>query len=728
MIYHILLSFLSYLLGCQIYLRDFHLLKGTVNYQIGKAQYITYLSTVIFAAIVIIYIADSSLWQFLEIIPAYIVIIFFEYLWAKVNSRYLFWSYVARMGIVVFTCYCLYDILVWNALPFVVMGYYTRNCKYSVVHGNDFFIAPHMTRKVFSQQNLNAESLQVVDDSMIPDFSYAGKKNLIKSISKKYNVLDYGIIPNNTKEQSNLLNDLIDMVGKSGGGTIFFPKGKYYFNTESEHMSFIQINHSDVTLEGEVDEHGKPVSVLVNCNNTLSVESNPWLSPFFITTGEKIQASNIFWGLQFKKKKNIVTRSNSMSDPGSDGTILTPEYACKVVKDSFKDDFILYVENAFVLNKYILVGMYNTSPDGNLIKDILGQELLEGWKTAKRAGEEEAPSFQWLVEIDSIIDEHTIRLTRPLLCDISMKYVPEIFNVSMLENITIKNLYFTSLWNGLFLHHGSHRYYSVKQTQEMDYGWNGINMKRVAHGLIENVIIKNFTNPLYIMDSRNITVDNLEIKGYDGHQGIKLYEHACDNLIKNIRFRNHFADMMGGEGNAYGNVFSEIDYLNPIFKPCEYDFHGFSEGPMSPPAFNLFELIRGFRHIKMAGADYNQPGCAQWNFWWNCISEGEEKGDYIFDSVTYNYEIGLRRKIQITIKSLLKIIPSRVKKDFNQRMLYETRRLRKRSDLYKLFQNIWIFGMISQFQIPDNHKVKNVSPNNFCSPISRLCKNRSGAF
>ena len=64
----------------------------------------------------------------------------------------------------------------------------------------------------------------------------------------------------------------------------------------------------------------------------------------------------------------------------------------------------------------------------------------------------------------------------------------------------------SSRWNGLFRHHGFPVYNSVKQSQEMDYGWNGINMKRVAHGRLENVIFKNLTNPLYVMDSRNITV------------------------------------------------------------------------------------------------------------------------------------------------------------------------------------------------------------------------------
>ena len=59
--------------------------------------------------------------------------------------------------------------------------------------------------------------------------------------------------------------------------------------------------------------------------------------------------------------------------------------------------------------------------------------------------------------------------------------------------------------------------------------------------------------------------------------------------------------MMGGEGNAYGNVFDNVAYCNPYFRPVDFDFHGFSEGPMSPPSHNLFINCYGFRGIKGAG-------------------------------------------------------------------------------------------------------------------------------
>ena len=138
-----------------------------------------------------------------------------------------------------------------------------------------------------------------------------------------------------------------------------------------------------------------------------------------------------------------------------------------------------------------MLGLYNTSLDGNLIKDILGVEKLRPeWKTALRAGVEEAPSYQWLVEVSRIVDGNTIGLARPLLRSCDMVYEPAVFNVAMLENITIGNLRLNSKWNGMFRHHGFPLYYSIAESQEMDYGWNAINMERVVHAKVYNLEIE----------------------------------------------------------------------------------------------------------------------------------------------------------------------------------------------------------------------------------------------
>ena len=640
------LAALFYWLGAQIYCKDFLLLAGTYHYRIRLAQCVTYVATAVALFFVIGFnvltnkavagtftgAAAYSPWIDLCVfcIIAYLGSFAFEWTLAKINWQNRVLTASVRLAEVALLCVVQYGSReTIYILPFVVAGLYMRNSKFGVVHGKDFFIACHMhDRRVKAPFPASAggKRLRIASTSALPNFANAGMHTRFGEGFKRFNVCDFGAVPDSCDDQTAAVQKAIDTVGESGGGIVFFPKGKYNFRT-----GFLQINHSNIILEGETGAGNTPLAELVLCHNLVSGKRNPWLSPFLVTTGEALQRSNIFFGLQFRKRKETFTQSSSPSDPGSDGNILTPEFATTVIKSSQKDETVLHVEDSSKLSKYIMLGLYNTSDEGNLLKDILGLDVFRmEWQTALRAGPERAPSYQWLVEVKRVIDKHNVELTQPLWRDCDMLYEPAIFNVPMLENVGIRNLKFNSTWNGLFRHHGHRRYYTVAQTQEMDYGWNAVNMKRVANGFIDNVTFNNFTNPLYVMDSRNISATRLEFGGYDGHQGIKVYEHACDNLFQDITFRSHYADMMGGEGNAYGNVFSRVKYVNPVFKPVDYDFHGFSEGPMSPPSHNLFELVSGFALIHCGGSNHMHPSFAQNNVWWNCSAEGEMRKAFIF--------------------------------------------------------------------------------------------------
>ena len=621
----------SFLIGMQISKGDIKLLKGDIIYKLRLSNYIAYVCILLGLILIGIDIYVNGIYNYVTAtLLSFGATIFGIWIISKVNSKsFLFTLIELIIGISILLLLLNYFLPENISIPFIV-GLYYRNNPFGAPFIKKMLLLQHMEKPQFVLQKSNEYKIGTTD------YTYAGKKKEFDKL-KVYNVTDYGIKPNTHEDVLPKVQQLIDSIGKSGG-IVYFPKGRYYFNKHHASWNFLRINSSHVHIQGEIDETGKPISTLINCNATVYGKKNPWLSPFFITTGEELQASNIFWGLQFLKKKDIVTKSASMSDPGSDGTILTPGYCTDIISENRIGDDVVTVSDtdSLVGCNYIMIGLYNTSTDGNLIKDILGvTELRSEWGAACRAGEEQAPSYQWLVGIDHIIDKHKIKITRPFLRDIPMKYTPKIFKVEMLEDIEIKDIKIEGKWNGLFRHHGYPRYYSIKQAQEMDYGWNCINMKRVAHGRISNVIIQDFTNPLYLMDSRNITVEKLIIRGADGHQGIKLYEHACDNLIKDVVFYNHYADMMGGEGNAYGNVFDNIGYCNPYFKPVDFDFHGFSEGPMSPPSHNLFINVSAFSRIKGAGAIYNQPACAQYNAWVNCKFEGQRKDDGPFFNIHY---------------------------------------------------------------------------------------------
>lgn len=566
---HSLIAFIAYIIGLQIHLLDIKCLVGGYVFRRTRSQYVS----AFMAVIALICVVGDCVFAFSfadvakELISSIGIVVIFEWILAKLNIQNYYVAQSLRVVFIFVSSIYLFH----SHSAFLLMGLFFCNSPFGVV----FPSHPHTSMN---------------------------KKNTSTSLD---------------------VQTMIDEAGKNGGGVVRIPAGHYRIS------GFLQMNYSNVTLEGETDTNGNILTELICCSNLVNGKKNPWISPFFITTGEILQPSNIFWGLDFRKKKSVRMESSSLSDPGSDGTILTPEFATKIIMDAKRSATQLKVDDACRIGKYILIGMYNTSSDGNLIKEILGvNELRPEWLVANRAGDEQAPSYQWLAEVKSVIDEHTIELSSPLLRDIQMLYSPEIYNVEMLENITIRNLKLSSEWNGLFHHHGLPLYYSVSQAQEMDYGWNGINFKRVAHGRIENVTLQNFTNPLYVMDSRENVFEDIGVSGYAGHQGLKLYCHACNNVFRNIIFTTHFADMMGGEGNAYGNQFNSIRYENRHFQPVDFDFHGFSEGPMSPPSHNVFRNISGFRYIKGAGAVSHIPSCARHNEWHDICWEGGKRGDY----------------------------------------------------------------------------------------------------
>ena len=649
------LGVVAWLMGIQVSHRDFLLLTMRYDYRMGMAQCISFAG--LLAVIALECVMPASAMTTVVLTGAGLAVAFVaEWVLARLHSSRLAVTLLVRLLSVLLMAAAMVACGAMTVLPLAAMGWYVRNSGLGVVHRNPFVLACRLRRNPVARRNNRVTQVEI--SPSMPDFSHAGCQRHGEP-SQRYVVTDYGIVPGSDRDQIEPLQALLDRVGQSGGGTIFFPRGKYLFNKCGK-KQFLRINYSHITLEGELDAAGRPVAQLVNCGSLDRGHAQPWLSPFFITTGEQLQPSNQFWGLQFGRWHQVEMQSDSMSDPGSDGSLLSPKVSTRVTTTSPKGDDVLHVESTANVGRYILLGMYNADDEATLLKDILGQPRLRPeWKAAMRAGVERAPSLQWLVEVKQVLDEHTLQLVQPLWRDCAVENSPVVCSVEMLEDITIRNLRLSSCWNGLFRHHGCRHYYSVPQAQEMDYGWNAINLKRVAHAVVEDVVIENFTNPLCVTDSRNVTCRRIGIGGYDGHQGLKVYSHACDNLFSDINFYSHFADMMGGEGNAYGNVFSRIHYLNPCFHPVEYDFHGFSEAPFSPPCYNLFEQVYGFAAIHSSGPLHMQPACGRGNVWWNCVQEGERKGGNLLHQGHYDVRLTFKNHLAIVARTVLAVVRRR---------------------------------------------------------------------
>ncbi|WP_256011453.1 DUF4955 domain-containing protein [Desertivirga xinjiangensis] len=481
------------------------------------------------------------------------------------------------------------------------------------------------------------------NQSDLADFSYAGyhygEKELPGKLKNIVDVSRHGVLPNGSQDCTERVQQIIDSLGKAGGGTVWFPKGRYLLNMDSTQKKFIQINYSNIIIKGE--GQGKDGSVFFMGNDLLQFDRHPWLSPFLFQTAYSLQGSDGFWGIDYPE----ATKAQLEKQPKQKGIFYTAKILTQVSAAASKGSQIIKVKSSSGIKAgdVILMGMYNTSADGNLIKELLKpyKNFEAHHKVANEAGILKAPSFQWLVEVESVVNSSTIKLRQPLRQDIKMVYQPVIAEAPMLKEIGIEDIRIESAWKGVYCHHGCLK--STKyESAMMDYGWNAINFCRVAHGWIKNVTMVDFTNPTYLLDSRNLTVTGLRMEGHDGHSGIKIYGHASDNLIQNSDFYSNYTHILSGEGNAMGNVFTSINYHRSDKVPGDFDFHGFIDGRFSPPSHNLFENIKGFHQISGGGGVSKLPHAGNYNTWWNIETKGHKSSREVFvswlwQSAAYNH-------------------------------------------------------------------------------------------
>jgi hypothetical protein len=477
--------------------------------------------------------------------------------------------------------------------------------------------------------------------SRLPDFSYAGYKygqENIPSLPTTIKASEAGVIPNTGNDVTESIQNLIDKTGKNGGGVIEFEAGEYLLNATLGRKNFLRIEYDNIVIRGAGS--GTDGTVFRQCLPLTQTDSHPWLSPGIIQTATNIQGSKKFWGVPgFKKDKNAAGMCGALGKPIRGDVYEAPEITL-VTASAKRGENLLEVADSTAIKAggVILLIMRNMDDSGSLLKELLApiKEFPEVLQTARAAGPDRAPSYQWLVEIAEVLDEKHVKLAQPLRRNVSMDYRPAIHSAPMVHGIGIENIRFASDWQGPYGHHGlpdSTR----EEAMEMDAGWNAVRFIRVAHGWIRNLVLEGFTIPFDLVDSRNVTVDNIEItdpKKIGGHYATKCYCHACDNLFQNIRVKAYRTHGAGAEGNSYGNVFRNMTFDAVDGQVPDFDFHGFADMPFSPPGCNLFENIKGIGCFTGGGAKFNLPHATHHNVLWNIESADlKENGELIYSWV-----------------------------------------------------------------------------------------------
>lgn len=439
--------------------------------------------------------------------------------------------------------------------------------------------------------------------SGLPDYSYAGyaygTDTIPDSFKDQYWVTDFGAIANDNADDTDAINLCIETAGKNGGGIVHFPQGRFIVNAAPEKADIVKINYSNIVLRGAGS--GANGTTLFSKTATDQPEENsPWLSPFVVHTGLNLHGTDRFFSVEdlpvfLKITENIPA-----------GTLILPVEKT----DGLQPGTI------------VILSLQNTTDDGNLINDLMHPLEFEPFqKSYTEAGLQRARSFQWPVEIDKILDATHVLLKQPTRREIALEYAPSISIIPMLKHIGIEQFKFESAWDGKYKHHGN---------REMDYGWGAINFHRVAHGWIKDIHIDNYTQTTQLLNSRNITIQNVRITGKEGHYAPKMY-HSSDNLVQDILVEAKMTHGPGLEGCSFGNVFRNMQfkYATPI------DLHGIANPGFCPPMYNLFENIDNIERIAGGGAPQNLPHAGEYNTFWNLNIKGWKDGT--FNEVFYSW-------------------------------------------------------------------------------------------
>lgn len=476
--------------------------------------------------------------------------------------------------------------------------------------------ACQQTEKLWEPQLLK-EFKKTGINAKLPDYSYAGyaygEKPIPNVKNTTYNVTDFGAIPNDGKDDTQAINTTIETAGKNGGGVVFFPKGTFYVNTDTTKTSIVKINYSNIILRGAGSSDEGTV-IFSGSSTHQSEDDSPWLSPFVFHSGLNLKDTHSFYNFD-----KLTTTTTITQEINAGSKILTVA-STKGLKP--KD--------------VIIVALQNTTEEGNLMRDLMHPLTFEPFQlNYLNAGTEKAKSFQWPVEIDLILDEHHLQLKQPTRRKIELTYSPSIALFPMLKNIGVEHFKFNSAWDGNYKHH---------QNREMDYGWGAINLHRVSHGWIKDIHIHNYTQTTHLVNSRNVTIQDIHITGTAGHYSPKMY-HSSDNLVQNIQVDAKMTHGPGLEGCSFGNVYRNIFYKYP----STIDLHGMADAGFCPPMYNLFENIKNIEKIAGGGAPQNIPHSGEYNTFWNVEVDGWKEGNYneLFSSWIWRDPIKFKNKMHI---------------------------------------------------------------------------------
>jgi hypothetical protein len=437
---------------------------------------------------------------------------------------------------------------------------------------------------VFAQKEAKIFTDYKKDKSVLPEFSYAGYHHGEKDLPniKNYNlfnVTDFGAIPNDTISDKIAIQNAIKAANILGGGVVFFPKGRFLVNENSDQPNKIVSKGSKIIFRGSGSGIGGTELFMKNPLPPAD-PAKMWTVPplFTFTSG------------------------------GSDKKIGTVTESAKI--GSF--DLKITTTEGLKSGDWIILKLLDNSKE--LIKDELGaNEVNPTWTYLTQKGIDVKVFYQI-----QKINKGTVTLTAPISYTIDSKYKWEIYKFANSEEIGIENIAFVGNWKDKFVHHRS---------WQDDSGFTMLNFARTTNSWIKDCRFTDCSVAAIVLQSANISVLNCSITGNAGHEAITSNGSTNVLIAKCIDQASQWHSF----GSSHGA-------MNTVLWKCVYPPTTCFESHASQPRNTLLDNVEGgLMRNRGGGAIENMPNHMQGLVMWNYKQTNELAKDFEFWPTTEVY-------------------------------------------------------------------------------------------
>ncbi|PXY43174.1 DUF4955 domain-containing protein [Flavobacterium hydrophilum] len=415
------------------------------------------------------------------------------------------------------------------------------------------------------------------DKTLLPDFSYVGYHHGEKAIPnvtnyKIFDVTSFGAKPDDGISDKTAIQKAIDAANKNGSGIVFFPKGRFLVNEDSDLANSVISKKGHIVFRGSGSGTGGTELYMKNALPPADPSKMWTVPPLFI-----------------------------FGSSGSDKKIGEVTQAVSIGKFTIK----LNTTEGLAEGDWIVLKLLDNN------KDLIASELKHN---------KVEPEWTYLIEkgIDvkvfyqiKNIKKDAVTLFAPVSYAIDPKYKWEVYKFANSEEVGIEDIAFVGNWTEKFVHHRSWK---------DDSGFTMLNIRRNTNSWMKNCRFTDCSVAATIAQSANISVLNCKIDGNAGHQAIN------SNGSTNVLIANCV-----DEASQWHSFGSSHGAMNTVIWKCKYPSTTCFESHSSQPRNTLLDNVEGgLMNGRAGGAKENMPNHMQGLVLWNYKQTNEAVKDFEF--------------------------------------------------------------------------------------------------